>query len=148
MKGCAKEHLPFLLQHPLARAGKTHSKNLFKVIEGFNNRFGHLESNNRYYFPSMNLEWYHFIRIANGQNVIIIRHHLTINSLTPWLLGSEKNYVILSLVRSLPKKDIERNPSRSWLMEKLGFITDEHQINVALTRAKRGLCIIGKKIQV
>ena len=96
----------------------------------------------------MNLEWYHFIRIANGPNVIIIRHHLTINSLTLCLLGSEKNYVILSLVRSMPKKEIERNPSRSWLMEKLGFITDEHQINVALTRAKRGLSIIGKKIQV
>ena len=62
------------------------------------------------------------------------------------LLGSEKNYVILSLVRSLPKREIERNPSRSWLKEKLGFITDEHQINVALTRAKRGLCIIGKKM--
>ena len=64
-----------------------------------------------------------------------------------WLLGSERNYVILSLVRSLPEKEIERNPSRSWLREKLGFITDEHQINVALTRAKRGLCIIGKNMQ-
>ena len=67
------------------------------------------------------------------------------------LIGSEKNYVILSLVRSVPKREIERNPSRSWLMEHLGFLTDEHQINVALTRAKRGLCIVGKrnvKIQV
>ena len=68
------------------------------------------------------------------------------SSVILWLLGSEKDYVILSLVRSLPEKEIERNPSRSWLMEKLGFITDEHQINVALTRAKRGLCIIGKKM--
>ncbi|CAB4003243.1 Hypothetical predicted protein [Paramuricea clavata] len=57
--------------------------------------------------------------------------------------GSEKNYVILSLVRSVPEREIERNPSRSWLMEHLGFLTDEHQINVALTRAKRGLCIVG-----
>ncbi|XP_028391332.1 LOW QUALITY PROTEIN: uncharacterized protein LOC114516140 [Dendronephthya gigantea] len=57
--------------------------------------------------------------------------------------GSERDYVILSLVRSLPEREIERNPSRSWLKEHLGFLTDEHQINVALTRAKRGLCIIG-----
>ena len=61
-----------------------------------------------------------------------------------WLIGSERDYVILSLVRSLPEREIERNPSRSWLKEHLGFLTDEHQINVALTRAKRGLCIIGK----
>ena len=59
-------------------------------------------------------------------------------------IGSEKDYVILSLVRSLPRREIERNPSRTWLNEHLGFITDEHQINVALTRAKRGLCIVGK----
>ena len=78
---------------------------------------------------------------------LYIRRHLTKNSTVILSLsGSEKNYVILSLVRSLPKKEIERNPSRSWLMEKLGFITDEHQINVALTRAKRGLSIIGKKM--
>ncbi|CAB4015333.1 Hypothetical predicted protein, partial [Paramuricea clavata] len=57
--------------------------------------------------------------------------------------GSEKNYVILSLVRSLPEKEIEKNPLRPWLRENLGFLTDKHQINVALTRAKRGLFIIG-----
>lgn len=57
--------------------------------------------------------------------------------------GSEKDYVILSLVRSLPDKEIEKNPSLSWLKENLGFITDEHQINVALTRSRRGLCIVG-----
>ncbi|XP_028391339.1 helicase with zinc finger domain 2-like isoform X2 [Dendronephthya gigantea] len=57
--------------------------------------------------------------------------------------GSERDYVILSLVRSLPFREIERDASRSWLKEHLGFLTDEHQINVALTRAKRGLCIIG-----
>ena len=60
-------------------------------------------------------------------------------------IGSEKDYVILSLVRSLPKREIERNPSREWRTENLGFITDEHQINVALTRAKRGLFIIGER---
>lgn len=60
-------------------------------------------------------------------------------------IGSENDYVILSLVRSLPKREIEQNPSREWQTENLGFITDEHQINVALTRAKRGLFIIGER---
>ena len=59
-------------------------------------------------------------------------------------LGSEKDFVIISLVRSLPDSQIEHEPSRGWLKQNLGFVTDEHQINVALTRAKRGLCIIGK----
>jgi len=58
--------------------------------------------------------------------------------------GSESNFVIISLVRSLPDSQIDHEPSGGWLREKLGFVTDEHQINVALTRAKRGLCIIGK----
>ena len=57
--------------------------------------------------------------------------------------GSEWDYVILSLVRSLSKEEIDPQPSLSWLREHLGFLTDEHQINVGLTRARKGLCIIG-----
>ena len=56
--------------------------------------------------------------------------------------------MIISLVRSLPESQIDHEPNGGWLREKLGFVTDEHQINVALTRAKRGLCIIGKEILV
>lgn len=52
--------------------------------------------------------------------------------------------MIISLVRSLPEAQIDCEPDRRWLSENLGFVTDEHQINVALTRAKQGLCIIGK----
>ena len=59
------------------------------------------------------------------------------------IVGSEWDFVIISLVRSLPDSKIEPAPSRYWLRENLGFVTDEHQINVALTRAKRGLCIVG-----
>lgn len=59
--------------------------------------------------------------------------------------GSESDYVIISLVRSLPLSQINPEPNGAWLREKLGFVTDEHQINVALTRAKRGLVIIGNK---
>ncbi|KAK2141880.1 hypothetical protein LSH36_1027g01027 [Paralvinella palmiformis] len=59
--------------------------------------------------------------------------------------GRESEVVILSTVRSIPKVQIESNPSQSWIQRHLGFITDEHQINVALTRAKKGLIIIGNK---
>lgn len=58
--------------------------------------------------------------------------------------GSEWDYVILSTVRSLPKSSIEKKPTKGWKRRHLGFITDTHQINVALTRAKKGLIIIGK----
>ena len=57
--------------------------------------------------------------------------------------GSEWDYVILSLVRSLSEDEIDPQPSLHWLREHLGFVTDEHQINVGLTRARKGLCIIG-----
>ncbi|XP_066291041.1 3'-5' exoribonuclease HELZ2-like [Branchiostoma lanceolatum] len=59
--------------------------------------------------------------------------------------GSEWDYVIFSTVRSLPSYEIEQNPSPSWLRKYLGFIMDQNQVNVAITRAKRGLCIIGNK---
>ena len=57
--------------------------------------------------------------------------------------GSEWDYVILSLVRSLSKDEIDHEPSLYWLREHLGFVTDDHQMNVGLTRARKGLCIIG-----
>ena len=58
--------------------------------------------------------------------------------------GGEWDYVILSTVRSLPEYQIDKQPSLGWLKRHLGFITDEHQINVALTRAKRGMIIVGE----
>ncbi|XP_077865005.1 3'-5' exoribonuclease HELZ2-like [Saccoglossus kowalevskii] len=57
--------------------------------------------------------------------------------------GSEQDYIILSTVRSLPQREIEERPTKGWLKKNLGFVTDEHQINVALTRARKGLIIIG-----
>ena len=59
--------------------------------------------------------------------------------------GSEWDYVIISLVRSLKEDEIDPEPTKSWLREHLGFLEDEHQMNVGLTRARRGLCLIGKK---
>ncbi|XP_060082174.1 helicase with zinc finger domain 2-like [Ylistrum balloti] len=59
--------------------------------------------------------------------------------------GSEWDYVIFSTVRSLPRYLIENNPTIGWCIQNLGFITDQHQVNVALTRARRGLIIVGNK---
>ncbi|XP_052458902.1 helicase with zinc finger domain 2-like [Carassius gibelio] len=58
--------------------------------------------------------------------------------------GSEWPYVILSTVRSCSISDIESDrPSKAWLGKRLGFITDPNQVNVAITRAQDGLCILG-----
>ncbi|XP_054472216.1 helicase with zinc finger domain 2-like isoform X2 [Anoplopoma fimbria] len=59
--------------------------------------------------------------------------------------GSEWRYVILSTVCSLPIKDIEKEPDGAWLSKHLGFVGDPNQINVGITRAKEGLCIIGNE---
>ena len=57
--------------------------------------------------------------------------------------GGEWDYVVLSTVRSLPECKIEAKPTLGWCKQNLGFITDQNQINVALTRARKGLIIIG-----
>ncbi|NXN88799.1 HELZ2 Helicase, partial [Bombycilla garrulus] len=59
--------------------------------------------------------------------------------------GSEWKYVILSTVRSCPRSEIDRKPTKSWQKKYLGFITDPNQMNVAITRAQEGLCIIGNR---
>ena len=58
--------------------------------------------------------------------------------------GDEWDFVILSTVRSLPRYQIDEHPSQGWLKHNLGFITDQNQINVAITRARKGLVIVGK----
>ncbi|XP_043076767.1 helicase with zinc finger domain 2 [Puntigrus tetrazona] len=59
--------------------------------------------------------------------------------------GSEWQYVILSMVRSCPSNEIELHPSREWLSKHIGFVGDENQINVGITRAQDGLCILGNQ---
>lgn len=39
-------------------------------------------------------------------------------------------------------------PDRKWMTENLGFLTDKHQVNVGITRAKYGLIIVGKSINM
>jgi len=58
--------------------------------------------------------------------------------------GNEWDYVILSTVRSVPKWKIEEMPPPKWRSEHIGSVGDPHQTNVALTRAKHGLVIIGE----
>ncbi|XP_073463467.1 3'-5' exoribonuclease HELZ2 [Aquarana catesbeiana] len=57
--------------------------------------------------------------------------------------GSEWRYVIFSTVRSASAQDLDSHPTIGWQRRYLGFLSDPNQINVALTRAKEGLCILG-----
>ncbi|XP_053571921.1 helicase with zinc finger domain 2 [Bombina bombina] len=57
--------------------------------------------------------------------------------------GSEWRYVILSTVRSISMQELDSRPTHSWLKLHLGFLADPNQTNVALTRAKEGLCVLG-----
>lgn len=60
--------------------------------------------------------------------------------------GSEWPYVIVSTVRSCSTSDIQAyrvRPHKAWLGKRLGFVTDTNQVNVAITRAQDGLCILG-----
>lgn len=59
--------------------------------------------------------------------------------------GSEWRYVILSTVRSCSRHEIDKKPTKSWQKKHLGFVTDPNQVNVAITRAQEGLCIIGNR---
>lgn len=59
------------------------------------------------------------------------------------ILGDQWNYVILSTVRSVESDTVDGTPSTSWGNTQLGSVADPHQINVALTRSRLGLFIIG-----
>lgn len=80
------------------------------------------------------------------EGCLIAGHSFYFNMMVSiFFLGGEWDYVIFSLVRSLPEYRIEPHPTDGWCKENLGFINDDHQINVALTRARKGLIIIGKE---
>ncbi|XP_071820469.1 3'-5' exoribonuclease HELZ2-like isoform X2 [Apostichopus japonicus] len=59
--------------------------------------------------------------------------------------GSEWDYVIFSTVRSMSKIEIEDRPGKGWKIRHLGFTMDENQMNVAMTRARRGHIVVGNK---
>jgi superfamily I DNA and/or RNA helicase len=59
--------------------------------------------------------------------------------------GGEWDYVVFTTVRSMPDPQIDRHPSTAWRQRYLGSVADDHQVNVALTRVKKGLIIVGKE---
>ncbi|XP_046550029.1 LOW QUALITY PROTEIN: helicase with zinc finger domain 2-like [Haliotis rubra] len=59
--------------------------------------------------------------------------------------GREWDYVIISTVRSMPKCQVERQPTSGWICRNMGAVVDHHQVNVAITRARKGLVLIGNK---
>lgn len=59
--------------------------------------------------------------------------------------GGEWDYVIYSTVRSLPQYKIDRYSSKKWCEDHIGVSDDHCQVNIALTRAKKGMVIIGNK---
>ncbi|XP_077192077.1 3'-5' exoribonuclease HELZ2 [Paroedura picta] len=59
--------------------------------------------------------------------------------------GNEWKYVIVSTVRSCSRSGIDKKPTIAWQKKQLGFVTDPNQINVCITRAQEGLCIIGNR---
>ncbi|XP_043088068.1 helicase with zinc finger domain 2-like [Puntigrus tetrazona] len=85
-------------------------------------------------------------QVANIRESLLERgvSDITVNTIMK-SQGSEWKYVIISTVRSYPKSDIETQPTKSWIIKRLGFIMDPHQVNVGITRAQEGLCIIGNE---
>ncbi|KAM6147767.1 3'-5' exoribonuclease HELZ2 isoform 2-T2 [Erethizon dorsatum] len=70
---------------------------------------------------------------------------VTVSSITK-SQGSEWRYVLVSTVRTCPKNDVDQRPTKSWLRKFLGFVVDPNQVNVAITRAQEGLCLIGDHV--
>ena len=66
------------------------------------------------------------------------------SSCPPHCTGSEWRYVLVSTVRTCLESDLDQRPTKSWLKKFLGFVVDPNQVNVAITRAKEGLCFIGR----
>ena len=54
--------------------------------------------------------------------------------------------VLLSTVRSFPSSKHLGTASAKWVSDQLGLLADSRFINVALTRARRALCIIGNAV--
>ena len=87
---------------------------------------------------------FYFDAHAHSDNLDLDFENVCNTRLLVICVGGEWDYVILSTVRSLPSYKIEAQHTRGWKGVNLGFITDRNQVNVALTRARRGLFIVGE----
>lgn len=53
--------------------------------------------------------------------------------------------MIMSVVRSCSSEEMKADNTREWRSKYIGFVGDANQINVGITRAKDGLCILGEE---
>lgn len=61
-----------------------------------------------------------------------------------FLSGQEWENVILSTVRSLPAHKVEVKSTTEWKNQHLGHLVNQGKVNLALTRAKKRLIILGE----
>ena len=89
-----------------------------------------------------------FTKSIHVHNAYTLHTSYICTSYIPLYTGDEYDYVILTTVRSQPLSEIRNpdlvQPDKSWIRENLGFVTDQHQVNVAITRAREGLIIVGE----
>ena len=99
----------------------------------------------------------HEIRAKLERSVGHDRSHSILVGTVHALQGSEREYIILSFVRSLSEEVQDISPSkeafskgdsmalRELRMQNLGIVSNRKLLNVALTRAKYGLVCVGNK---
>ncbi len=57
--------------------------------------------------------------------------------------GFEWDYAILVTTRTKPESDVDARAGADWRRRHLGVLTDERIMTTAITRAKKGLIIVG-----
>ena len=126
------------IQSPLQNISgfrRSHLDGFFEIYQ-FENVYNlhNYSANGREYCLSLKSNLADSFRLSNAIDVM------------NFVVGGEWDFVIFSTVRSRPRYRIENVPTRGWQKENLGFIKDENQTNVALTRAREGLIIVGMKV--
>ncbi|KAL5022258.1 hypothetical protein ScPMuIL_001413 [Solemya velum] len=118
---------------------KSNNKELDLVVRVFNRVVEEIsDPNNINVISQYNAQCHKLREKLKGEKY----HKVNVNTVVS-SQGGEWDYVIFTTVRSLPEYKIEERPTMGWVTQNLGFITDPHQINVALTRARKGIIIIG-----